>query len=301
MRNVNAARSAPAGRLDDPRDEVLARSPGRSTRGSRRSPLVARQVEVAAVVDALELLPAEREAVLDVDRLLGVVRQLVRGVLAEAQPLRGHAVALVPGPAARAATPRRSAAASASGRTKYCISICSNSRIRNTKLPGEISLRKLLPIWAIPNGSFLRDRLLDVLEVDVRALGRLGAQVDDRGVLLDRAHERLEHEVEPARRATAARRRPGTSGRAARRCPGRAGPSRSGPPRRAARRAGSGGGRSAHSTSGSLNDPTWPDVTHTCGCMRIPASSPTMSSRSWTIARHQARLTLFFSSTPSGP
>ena len=56
-----------------------------------------------------------------------------------------------------------------------------------------------------------------------------------------------------------------------------------------------------HSTMGSLNDSTWPDVTHTCGCMRIPASSPTMSSRSWTIARHQARLTLFFSSTPSGP
>ena len=47
--------------------------------------------------------------------------------------------------------------------------------------------------------------------------------------------------------------------------------------------------------------PTWPDVTQTWGCMRIPASSPTMSSRSWTIARHQARLTLFFSSTPSGP
>ena len=76
-----------AGGLDDPRDEVLVPSPGRSTRGSRRAPRMARQVEVAAVVDALELLPAEREAVLDVDRLLGVVRQLVGGVLAEAQAL----------------------------------------------------------------------------------------------------------------------------------------------------------------------------------------------------------------------
>ncbi len=57
----------------------------------------------------------------------------------------------------------------------------------------------------------------------------------------------------------------------------------------------------AHSTSGSLKEPTWPEVTHTCGCMRIPASSPTTSSRSWTMARHQARFTLFFSSTPSGP
>ena len=57
----------------------------------------------------------------------------------------------------------------------------------------------------------------------------------------------------------------------------------------------------AHSTSGSEKEPTWPDVTHTWGCIRMPASSPTMSSRSWTMARHQARLTLFLSSTPSGP
>ncbi len=56
-----------------------------------------------------------------------------------------------------------------------------------------------------------------------------------------------------------------------------------------------------HSTSGSLNEPTCPDVIHTCGCIRIPASSPTMSSRSWTIERHQAPFTLFLSSTPSGP
>ena len=48
-------------------------------------------------------------------------------------------------------------AAPVSGRTKYCISICSNSRIRNTKLPGEISLRNDLPIWAMPNGTFLRE------------------------------------------------------------------------------------------------------------------------------------------------
>src|SRR3954468_7714306 len=43
------------------------------------------------------------------------------------------------------------------GGTKYSISICSNSRVRNTKLPGVISLRNDLPIWAMPNGGFLRD------------------------------------------------------------------------------------------------------------------------------------------------
>ncbi len=43
-----------------------------------------------------------------------------------------------------------------SGGTKNSISICSNSRVRYTKLPGVISLRNDLPIWAIPNGGFLR-------------------------------------------------------------------------------------------------------------------------------------------------
>ena len=43
-----------------------------------------------------------------------------------------------------------------SGGTKNSISICSNSSVRKMKLPGVISLRNDLPIWAIPNGGFLR-------------------------------------------------------------------------------------------------------------------------------------------------
>ena len=45
---------------------------------------------------------------------------------------------------------------SSPGLTKNSISICSNSRVRKMKLPGVISLRKLLPIWAMPNGGFWR-------------------------------------------------------------------------------------------------------------------------------------------------
>ena len=43
-----------------------------------------------------------------------------------------------------------------SGGTKNSISICSNSSVRKMKLPGVISLRKDLPICAMPNGGFLR-------------------------------------------------------------------------------------------------------------------------------------------------
>ncbi len=47
--------------------------------------------------------------------------------------------------------------AAVDGSTKNSISICSNSRVRKMKLPGVISLRKLLPIWPMPNGGLRRD------------------------------------------------------------------------------------------------------------------------------------------------
>ena len=66
------------------------------------------------------------------------------------------------------------------------------------KLPGVISLRKLLPTWAMPNGGFLRRRLEHVGEVDEHALRRLGAQVHLGRRVLDRAGVGLEHQVEGA-------------------------------------------------------------------------------------------------------
>ena len=86
-----------------------------------------------------------------------------------------------------------------SGGTKNSISICSNSRVRKMKFPGVISLRKILPIWAIPNGGFLRENCRYVLEVEEDSLGGLGAQVDGRAGVLHGADRRLEHEVELAR------------------------------------------------------------------------------------------------------
>ncbi len=56
-----------------------------------------------------------------------------------------------------------------------------------------------------------------------------------------------------------------------------------------------------HSTRGSVNPSTCPDASHTLGCMRMAASSPSMSSRWWTIALHQRSFTLRLSSTPRGP
>ena len=82
------------------------------------------------------------------------------------------------------------------GGTKNSSSISSNSRVRNTKLPGVISFLNALPIWAIPNGGLRLVVVSDVEEVHEHALSRLGPQVGDRGVAFDRTDVGLEHEVE---------------------------------------------------------------------------------------------------------
>ncbi len=82
------------------------------------------------------------------------------------------------------------------GSTKNSISICSNSRVRKMKLPGVISLRKLLPVWAMPNGGLLARRVQHVEEVDEDALRGLRPQVVQRGLVLDRAEVGAQHAAE---------------------------------------------------------------------------------------------------------
>ena len=48
-----------------------------------------------------------------------------------------------------------------------------------------------------------------------------------------------------------------------------------------------------HWTSGSVKPSRWPEASQTLGCWMIAESSATMSSRSWSIARHHSALTLF--------
>ena len=160
---------------------------------------MARQVEVAAVVDALELLPAEREAVLDVDGLLGVVGQLVGRVLAQAQPLGRDAVALVPRATRRQPRLERGRRLGLRPDEVLHLHLLELAHPEHEVARADLVAERLADLGD-PERQLLARRLLDVLEVDVRALGRLRAEVDDRGVLLDRAHERLEHEVEAARR-----------------------------------------------------------------------------------------------------
>ena len=85
------------------------------------------------------------------------------------------------------------------GSTKNSISICSNSRVRKMKLPGVISLRNDLPVWAIPNGGLLARRGHHVEEVHEDALRGLRAQVVQRALVLGRAEVRAQQAVEHPR------------------------------------------------------------------------------------------------------
>ena len=153
------------------------------------------QVVVAPVGDALELVPAPREQELHVARARRVVRQLVVVVGPQPQLLGRHAQVEVPVHAAPGTSTRTTAALS-SGGTKYSISICSNSRVRNTKLPGRDLVAERLADLGDAERRPLARRLQHVLEVDEHALRRLGPQVDLGARALDRAGVGLEHEVE---------------------------------------------------------------------------------------------------------
>ena len=169
---------------------------------------VAAEVEVAAMGDALQFAEFARrqegEGIFDVGRAARIMAQLFLMVIAQPQPFAGQAQIEIPadsGDRARTGTTRGEVC----GWQKNSISICSNSRERKVKLRGVISLRKLLPIWAMPNGMRTRRTIEDVLEVDEDALGGFGAE--KRGILFaaQGADDGLEHQVEFARRRSGCR------------------------------------------------------------------------------------------------
>ena len=138
------------------------------------------------------------------------------------------------------------------GGTKYSISICSNSRVRNTKLPGVISLRNDLPTWAMPNGGFLRDVSSTFLKLRNMPCAVSGRRYTSCAGALHRPGVGLEHEVELAGLGEGAVL---AAARAGVRVVELVEPE----PLLAVRQ----------STSGSVKFARWPDASHTAGGLRI--------------------------------
>ncbi|MGC4011518.1 MAG: hypothetical protein QM805_22480 [Pseudomonas sp.] len=158
--------------------------------------LVLLEIVIAAMGDALEFLHAEGEFVLEVVGALRVKARSSSGtvrtwIFARGMPMDSYQ-------ARRSSSHLSSHSGPVPGLMKNLSSICSNSRERKVKLRGLISLRKALPICAMPKGSFWRE-VEHVVEVDEDGLRGLGAEIGDGVIVLDGADVGLEHQVEGAR------------------------------------------------------------------------------------------------------
>ena len=161
------------------------------------------------------------------------------------------------------------------------------------KLPGVISLRNDLPIWAMPNGGFLR-----LARCTVAKLTNMPCAVSGRN------HTTFSSaSIGPAWVLNIRLKLRGSPSS----CLPQSGhwmvPSASSAPSCTLRSVSSRWRvwQLAHSTSGSAKFSRWPDASQTSVGPSSACSMPTTSSRSCTMWRHHCFLTFSFSSTPRGP
>src|SRR4029077_10113608 len=185
--------------LDDIRHEPLVRRVVEVLELLPRIFGVALEVVIGPVVEALDLAPPERVAELDVERLRRVERTLLGGVLAEPEQLvvpREIAVPLAPRLLPLLVDPRR-----VFGPNEVLhLHLLALTRPED-ELAGRDLVAERLPDLRDAERQLPAHRLLHVVEIHEDALRRLRPQPGDRRVVLDRADEGLEHEIELPRRA----------------------------------------------------------------------------------------------------
>ena len=165
-------------RLDDVRDVALLRLRIEVLELLAGVLGVLREVEVAAVGDALELAPADREEVLDVGGAAGVVRQLVGVVLAQAQVVLAQAEVDVP--VVARLLPEVVPARRLVGRDEELhLHLLELARAKDEVAGRDLVAERLADLGDAER-RLLAAELQDVLEVDEDALRGLGAQVGDR-------------------------------------------------------------------------------------------------------------------------
>jgi hypothetical protein len=191
-------------RLDDERHDVflaLLVEPRERLAAELR---VLLEVEVRPVGDAHQLAPAHRELVEQIDGALGVVGQLVAGVLVQLHVRGIQAIAREP----RLAVGDPAIVPGLVGRPAIQLLVRVDEELdlhllELARAKDEVAGRDLVTERLADLGDAERQlpphRLEHVVEVDEDALGGLRPEVGDGGVFLHRAHERLEHQVELAR------------------------------------------------------------------------------------------------------
>ncbi len=182
-------------RLDDVRDVALI-GLGIEIREVATAVLHMRlEVEVGAIGDSLELAPPEWIVIFDVACRGAVVRELFLRVRAEAEIRFAHAH-LVDVPAHPLGAPVLVQLPV----TAWLAEVLHLHQLEfaqsEDEVPGRDLVAKSLALLGDAKGQAPPRRVDHVREVHEHPLRRLRAQPDLRRVLLDRADERLEHEVE---------------------------------------------------------------------------------------------------------
>ena len=153
-----------------------------------------REVEVAAVGDALQLVPAPGEEELHVGRAAGVVRELALLVVAQVELVGRDAELEVP--VHPLLEPVLEPLLGVGGRDEVLhLHLLELAGAEDEVLRRDLVAEGLADLGDA-EGRLLARRAEHVGEVGEHALGRLGAQVGHVALVLDRAGVGLEHEVE---------------------------------------------------------------------------------------------------------
>src|ERR1035437_9212327 len=189
----------PAGGLDHERQVTLFVRLIDVLEPLSREFLMLAEVEVAAIVDAFDLLRSEGTAEIefDVERGAGVVGQFPFPVLMELQPRLVEPEPAVPGHAG--SPPLLEPLHIGAGLDEELhLHLLEFARAED-EIPRRDFVAECLPDLRDAERHFLPRRLLHVEEIHVRSLGRFGTQVDRGGGVFHRAHVRLEHQVKLTR------------------------------------------------------------------------------------------------------
>jgi hypothetical protein len=159
---------------------------------------VAAQIPVASVVDAFDLLPAEREQELDVGGRLRVVRELVGAVRAHAQAVVAEAERAVE-PDALGEPVLEPLLALARMDEELELGLLELARAEREVARVDLVAKRLADLRDAERDLLAR-ALAHALRVEEDRLTRLGAQERHGRRVLLRADEGLQHQVEVARR-----------------------------------------------------------------------------------------------------
>ena len=151
------------------------------------------QVEIRSVVYPLELFPAEREIIFNVDRLFSVMRQLFRRVLVEAKVFAFNSKLLIP--SHPLVFPFLKLFFVILRTDKILHFHLFELKCAEDKISRSYFISERFSYLSDSERYLLTACVNYVFEVNIYSLSGLGPQVADRSIIFNRSHVSFEHQV----------------------------------------------------------------------------------------------------------